>query len=264
MHLARYLRHSPLIAAVAAVLAIAGGSYLSPAYASPANTGATSASAAAANAQGCTPNGLACTPYMGWNTFYGLGGPPDESTVVDVANAMVSRGLRDAGYDYVWIDGGWWDGSRAAAVNITVSATQWPHGMAWLASYIHGLGLKAGIYTDAGVTGCGGGSAGSYGHYQQDADQFAAWGYDAVKVDFCGGDQLGLLPATAYAQFSQALRDNSSHRPMLLNICNPFYPGEIGPGNPPYDQSAYFSYTFGPSVGNSWRTTTDVGFQRSI
>lgn len=262
MHLARCLRRSSLIAAVAAVLAIAGGLSLSPAYASPAHTGATAATAA--DAQSCTPNGLACTPYMGWNTFYGLGSAFDESTIVDVANAMVNRGLRDAGYDYVWIDGGWWDGTRDAAGNITPSPAQWPHGMAWLTSYIHSLGLKAGIYTDAGANGCGGANQGSYGHYQQDADQFAAWGFDAVKVDFCGGNKLGLLPATAYAQFSQALQNNSSHRPMVLNICNPFYPGEVGPGNPPYDQSAYFSYTFGPSVGNSWRTMTDVGFEHSI
>ena len=266
MDLARCLRKSPFITAVvAAVLATtAGGLHLSPAHAATVSTQAHAATTGGADAQRCGPNGLACTPYMGWNTFYGLGSQFDESTIVDVANAMASRGLRDAGYTYVWIDGGWWDGSRDAAGNIAVSPTQWPHGLAWLTSYIHALGLKAGIYTDAGATGCGGSGQGSYGHYQQDADQFAAWGFDAVKVDFCGGNKLGLLPATAYAQFSQALRDNSSHRLMLLNICNPFYPGEVGPGDPPYNQSAYYSYSFGPSVGNSWRTDTDVGFSHSI
>jgi alpha-galactosidase len=263
MHLARCLRRAPLIAAVAA-LALAGGPYLSSTYASAAPAGVPAATAAVADAQPCTPNGLACTPYMGWNTYYGLGSQFNESTIVSAANAMVSSGLRDVGYNYVWIDGGWWNGTRDAAGNITVDPTQWPHGMAWVASYIHSLGLKAGIYTDAGANGCGGSNQGSYGHYQQDADQFAAWGFDAVKVDFCGGNKLGLDPATAYAQFSQALQNNSSHRPMLLNICNPFYPGELGPNDPPYNQSAYYSYAFGPNVANSWRTDTDAGFVHSI
>jgi alpha-galactosidase len=263
MHVARLLRRFPLLAAVTA-LAVAGGPYLKAAAAPAVSARAGTAVAPVASGQRCTPNGLACTPYMGWNTYYGLGTQFSEPTIVSVANAMVSRGLRDAGYDYVWIDGGWWDGARDAAGNITVNPARWPHGMAWLTSYIHSLGLKAGIYTDAGATGCGGNGQGSYGHYQQDADQFAAWGFDAVKVDFCGGNHMGLDPATAYAQFSQALRDNSSHRPMLLNICNPFYPGELGPGDPPYDQSAYYSYAFGPSVANSWRTDTDVGFSHDI
>lgn len=209
-------------------------------------------------------NGVARTPYMGWNTYYGLGSQFNEATIVSVANAMVSQGLRDAGYQYVWIDGGWWSGSRDTAGNITVRASQWPHGMAWLVDSIHSLGLKAGIYTDAGKNGCGGANQGSYGHYQQDANQFAAWGFDAVKVDFCGGTQMGLDPATAYGQFRDALLANSSHRPILSNICNPFFPNELGPGNPPYNRSVYYSYTFGPTTGNSWRTDTDIGFVHSI
>jgi alpha-galactosidase len=209
-------------------------------------------------------NGLARTPYQGWNTYYGLGSNYNESTIVSVANAMVSRGLRDAGYNYVWLDGGWWQGTRNAAGDITVSSSQWPHGLAWLTSYIHSLGLKAGIYTDAGADGCGGAGQGSHGHYQQDVNQFATWGFDAVKVDFCGGTAMGLDPATAYGQFRDALLANSSHRPMLFNICNPFEPGEYAPGDPPYGRSVYSSYTFGPSTGNSWRTDTDVGFVGSI
>jgi len=90
-----------------------------------------------------------------------------------------------------------------------------------VADYIHSKGLKAGIYTDAGIDGCGGTNDGSYGHYQQDFDQFAAWGYDAVKVDFCGGRKQNLNPADTYAKVRDALLGNSSNRPMLLNICNP-------------------------------------------
>ena len=283
--LRRFWRNVPIVGLLALPAALM---LAPPASAAPASAARPAAPAVAAPAVGARPaaaraasvparpgdraatlapsldNGLARTPYQGWNTYYGLGTRYNEPTIVSVANAMVSRGLRDAGYNYVWLDGGWWQGTRDAAGNITVSATQWPHGLAWLTSYIHSLGLKAGIYTDAGATGCGGNNQGSYGHYQQDVNQFAAWGFDAVKVDFCGGTAMGLDPATAYGQFRDALLANSSQRPMLFNICNPFEPGEYGPGDPPYDRSVYNSYSFGPSTGNSWRTDTDVGFAHSI
>jgi alpha-galactosidase len=217
-----------------------------------------------AQAQVNLDNGLARTPYMGWNTYYGLGSNFNEQTIVSVADAMVSRGLEAAGYQYVWLDGGWWSGTRDDSGNITVNATQWPHGMQWIADYIHSRGLKAGIYTDTGSNGCGGANQGSYGHNQQDVNQFAAWGYDAVKVDFCGGHELGLDPATAYGQFRDALLNNSSHRPMLFNICNPFPPNAFGPNDPPLQKSAYYSYSFGPTTGNAWRTDTDIGFTQSV
>jgi len=211
-------------------------------------------------------NRLARTPYMGWNTYYGLGSRFNEQTIQSVSDAIVNRGLKAAGYQYVWLDGGWWPGTRDAAGNITVSATQWPHGMKAVADYIHARGLLAGIYTDAGKDGCGGTNQGSYGHYQQDANQFAAWGYDAVKVDYCGGTKQQLNAATQYGQFRDALLNNSSHRPMLFNICNPFTPGASpwSQNYPPYSESVYNSYSFGPSTGNSWRTDTDIGFVRSI
>jgi alpha-galactosidase len=205
-------------------------------------------------------NDLARTPYQGWNTYYGLGSDFNEQVIKDEANALVNRGLKAAGYNYVWLDGGWWSGTRDTAGNITVSSKQWPDGMKAVADYIHSLGLKAGIYTDSGINGCGGANQGSYGRYQQDVNQFAAWGYDAVKVDFCGGEQQHLDPATAYGQFRDALLHNSSHRPMLFNICNPFVPytGAL-PG-----RSAWDSYKFGPTTGNSWRTDTDAGFVRNV
>jgi alpha-galactosidase len=211
-------------------------------------------------------NGLARTPYQGWNTFYGLGDSIDQATIQSVADAIVSRGLKAAGYRYVWIDGGWWRGTRDATGNITVDAARWPGGMKAVADYIHAKGLLAGIYTDAGIDGCGGAGQGSYGHYQQDADQFAAWGYDALKVDFCGGTKQQLNPADAYAKFRDALLANASHRPILFNICNPFTPGASpwSPNYPGFAQSVYNSYSFGPSTGNSWRTDTDVGFVRNI
>jgi alpha-galactosidase len=249
------------LAASAALLAAAGPGWAAPSVGAKTAASATANTAPSTTANTTPPiNNLARTPYQGWNTYYGLGSTFDEATIKAEADAIVSKGLAAAGYNYVWVDGGWWSGTRDTSGNITVSATQWPDGMKAVADYIHAKGLKAGIYTDSGLNGCGGANQGSYGRYQQDVNTFAAWGYDAVKVDFCGAEQQGLDPATVYGQFRDALLNNSSHRPMLFNICNPFIP-ETGaaPG-----RSAYDSYAFGPSTGNSWRTDTDIGFPNNV
>jgi alpha-galactosidase len=209
---------------------------------------------------GATPTSvLAPTPYMGWDTYFAFGSHYDEATILEQASQMRTRGLIHDGYDYLWLDVGWWQGTRNAAGEITVNPAQWPHGMAWLTSTLHAAGLKVGLYTDAGINGCGGKGQGSFGHYQQDVNTFAAWGFDAVKVDYCGGIQQGLEPAAAYAAFHEAIVNNSSHRPMLLSICNFLQPGQYESEVPTLANSNFSSYTFGPSVGNSWRTDTDVG-----
>ena len=202
---------------------------------------------------------LAATPYMGWDTYFALGGRISESNVLEQASRMLTLGLRRRGYRYVWLDVGWWHGAREASGQIEVSRAQWPHGLAWLTATLHSAGFLVGLYTDAGPNGCGGAGQGSYGHYQQDADTFAAWGFDAVKVDYCGGSEYGLEPAAAYAAFSRALRGNASRRPMLVNICNFVLPGSSEAQGASVAESAFASYSFGPSVGNSWRTDTDVG-----
>jgi alpha-galactosidase len=178
---------------------------------------------------------------------------------LEQASQLFTRGLEREGYRYVWLDVGWWQGQRDASGQIVVNPAQWPHGMAWLASTLHAAGFRVGLYTDAGSEGCGGMGQGSYGHYQQDIDTFAAWGFDAVKVDFCGGVKQGLEPASAYAAIHAAIVHNSSRRAMLLSICNFLQPGQFAPENPTLAGSGFSSYTFGPSVGNSWRTDTDVG-----
>jgi alpha-galactosidase len=207
---------------------------------------------------------LAATPYMGWDTYFALGGRYSEATVLREASELKSLGLERRGYRYVWLDVGWWHGTRAPNGEITVSPAQWPHGLAWLTRALHAAGFRVGLYTDAGPNGCGGARQGSYGHYQQDVDTFAAWGFDAVKVDFCGGTEYHLDPAAAYSAFHEAIEANSSHRPMLLSICNFQEPEQYGEGAPPEDESAFSSYTFGPTVGNSWRTDTDVGYPGNV
>jgi alpha-galactosidase len=207
---------------------------------------------------------LAATPYMGWDTYFALGGNYSESTILTQASQMLALGLEHRGYRYVWLDVDWWHGTRNAAGQITVNPRQWPHGLAWLTRTLHAAGFLVGLYTDAGPNGCGGAGQGSYGHYQQDVNTFAAWGFDAVKVDFCGGAEYHLNPASAYAQFHAAILANASHRPMLLSICDYLQPEQYGEGRPILDESAFASYSFGPSVGNSWRTDTDVGLPGNV
>jgi alpha-galactosidase len=184
-------------------------------------------------------------PYMGVDTYYAYGTNINEQVVVNLAAAVARRGLRADGYRYVWIDAGWWKNQRNPDGSITLDPAQWPQGMRWLTDYIHSLGLLAGIYTDAGSAGCGNG--GSWGHYQQDANTFAAWGFDAVKMDYCGGPLTGLTPEQNYKAFRAAL--NATGRPILLNICDAHAP-----------DGWVTTWTFGPVLANdSWRTGPDVG-----
>ena len=206
----------------------------------------------------------AATPYMGWNTYYGVGGVFDEQTILSVAHALIDRGLARAGYRIVWLDYGWASGRRTRDGEIVVSRRQWPHGLAWLTAWLHEHGLLAGIYTDAGSSGCEGKGLGSRGHYQEDANQFAAWGFDAVKVDFCGAGQEGLNPQSAYDALAYALANNSSHRSMILNICNFWVPGQINGARPSYQDSSYANFRWAPVIAQSWRTDTDIGFTGDV
>jgi alpha-galactosidase len=209
------------------------------------------------------------TPYMGWNTYYGVGGVFNEATIESVANSLISTGLRNAGYRIVWLDFGWASGARDSGGDLIVSSSQWPDGMSGLTSWLHSRGFLAGIYTDAGPSGCSGEGVGSYGHYQQDVNQFAEWGFDAVKVDFCGAgqdwlDQPPYDPRTLYGQFSSAVANNSSRRPMILNVCNFWTPGQINGTEPSFADSSLDTYSWAPAVAQSWRTDTDIGFTGSI
>src|ERR1700686_5268290 len=125
---------------------------------------------------GTTPTGrssrsaLATVPYMGWNTYYGVGGIFDEHTIMSVARALLDRGLARAGYRIVWLDFGWGSGQRNARGRLGVDPHQWPHGLRWLTGWLHRRHLLAGIYTDAGTSGCHGQGVRSLGHYQQDVN----------------------------------------------------------------------------------------------
>lgn len=202
-------------------------------------------------------SGLAPTPYMGWNTYYGLGAPT-EKEVRAVADKLVGSGLRDAGYDIVWLDGGWQaDNPRDARGRLTADPERFPSGIPALVSYLHQRGLRVGIYTDAGAydggKSCG---IGSRGHYDQDARQFADWKIDAIKADFLCGIGAKLDPGPAFKEFSDAVA--KSGRKMLLNLCNPLTDDWGLPHTP--EQDAHNTYVYGPTTADSWRTGTDIAW----
>ena len=195
-------------------------------------------------------NGVALTPPMGWSSWNSHFANINASVIRSAADAVVSSGMQTAGYQYVNTDEGWWTGTRDSSGNITVNTSNWPGGMQALAAYIHSKGLKAGIYTDAGVNGCGGTNQGSYGHYDQDMLQFELWGFDYVKVDWCGGRDMGLDPATQYGQIRDSIARATAQtgHPMAFSIC------VWGVGNP---------WNWGAATGNQWRTSTDISFTQN-
>lgn len=194
---------------------------------------------APAFAQSAAP--LAQTPPMGWNSWNRYGCRIDESLIRGVADAMVANGMRDAGYAYVNIDD-CWQGERDKDGFIQADPARFPSGIKALADYVHTRGLKLGIYSDAGVKTCGG-RAGSQGHEFQDAAQYARWGVDYLKYDWCntGTGAAQRNPREAYATMRAAL--DQAGRPIVFSIC------EWGDSKP---------WEWAAGIGNLWRTTGDI------
>ncbi|MEU6315724.1 alpha-galactosidase [Streptomyces sp. NPDC047014] len=175
---------------------------------------------------------LALTPPMGWNNWAHYMCDIDEATVLANADALVSTGLAAKGYDTVTIDDCWMTKSRDARGSLVVDRARFPRGMAWLGEYLHGKGLKFGIYQDAGSLTCekypGSGSpqGGGPDHYAQDARQFASWKVDYVKMDGCNlwvpeGRTKEQAYRDAYNGVARALR--ASGRDMVLSASAPAY-----------------------------------------
>ncbi len=185
--------------------------------------------------------GLALTPPMGWNSWNHYGCNIDETLIKRTADAIVASGLRDAGYVYVNLDD-CWHGERDAQGMIQPDPQRFPSGMKALGDYLHARGLKFGIYSDAGEKTCAG-RPGSQGHEFQDARQYAAWGVDYVKYDWCntGSGLAQRNPREAYSTMSRAI--TASGRPMILSIC------EWGDNQP---------WLWGKEYGHLWRTTGDI------
>ncbi|HEY1896253.1 MAG TPA: alpha-galactosidase [Terracidiphilus sp.] len=204
-------------------------------------------------------------PPMGWSSWNSFSNTVNAEIVMAQAKAMASNGMQKAGYQYINIDEGWWLGERRADGTFVIDEKAWPAlaagekpgDMANIVRFIHSLGLKAGIYTDAGKNGCSlypdvgwmYFNVGSEGRYEQDFLQFAQWGFDYVKVDWCGGDRENLDPVVQYAEIARAIaraEKITGHR-LYFSLC------EWGRQSP---------WTWAPHIGGApadiWRTSGDI------
>jgi alpha-galactosidase len=197
-----------------------------------------SLSAAALAEDSAVSKGLALTPPMGWNSWNKFGCNVSDELVRGMADAMVKSGMKDAGYQYIVIDD-CWQVSRDASGNIVADAQHFPNGIKALADYVHSLGLKFGIYSDAGALTCQK-RPGGLGHEYQDAIMYASWGVDYLKYDWCSTTTQDAK--SAYANIRQAL-DASGH-PIVLSIC------EWGTAKP---------WLWAREIGgNLWRSSGDI------
>lgn len=192
-------------------------------------------------------NGRRKTPAMGWSSWNNFHTHIDESMIKSQADFMVANGMIDVGYEFINIDDGFF-GGRDEQGTIISHPGRFPSGMDSLAGYIHSKGLKAGIYSDAGINTCAsrwdadtiGAGMGLYGHTEQDLNTMLLdWNYDFIKIDWCGGFWLGLDEQIRYTEISHHIR---KIRPdVVFNICRWEFPGE-----------------WAVLVADSWRISGDI------
>ena len=193
-------------------------------------------------------------PLMGWSSWNTFGVDISESIILETAQAIATNGLKDAGYLYVNIDDGFFYGHGEDG-RLRFHPERFPNGMKPTVDGIHALGLKAGIYSDAGADTCGsmwGGSgtggkdkggigAGLYGHDAADCQlHFVELGFDFIKVDYCGGSKLKLNEKVRYTEIANAIKA-TGRTDVRLNLCRWAFPG-----------------TWAADIAESWRTTKDI------
>jgi alpha-galactosidase len=181
--------------------------------------------------------GLPPMGFMTWNYF---GVDFNEKDIRELADALVNTGLKEAGFDYVFIDDGW-QGGRDEFNNMIADAKKFPSGLPALVKYVHDKGLKIGIYSDAALLTCGG-YTGSLHFEKQDAKQFATWGFDYLKYDYCNAPEDWQTAIHRYQAMSEAIK--ASGRKMELGIC------EWGDRKPQLWAKE--------AGGQLWRTTADI------
>ncbi len=186
-------------------------------------------------------------PIMGWASWNNYRTNIDEEMIKSQADAMVSSGLKDAGYSYINTDDGFF-GGRDENGNILSHPQRFPSGMKSLANYIHSKGLKAGIYSDAGINTCAsywdndtiGIGMGLFGHDEQDLTKYLKeWDFDFLKVDWCGGSWLGLDEQTRYTEIGRKIY--SIKPDAVYNVCRWQFPGK-----------------WVTQVADSWRISGDI------
>jgi alpha-galactosidase len=183
--------------------------------------------------------GLALTPPMGWNSWNKFQTNINEQMVMQIADAMVSSGMKDAGYAYIVLDDGWMAMERDSITGDLVPDPQkFPHGMKVVADYVHSKGLKFGLYNCAGTKTCAG-YPGTRGYEYQDARFYASQKIDYLKFDWCYAD--GINAKEAYSTMSKALK--KAGRPIVFSLC------EWGQNKP---------WQWAAPVGHLWRTTGDI------
>ena len=190
-------------------------------------------------------------PLMGWSSWNAYMVDISDSIITHQADLMVKKGLKDAGYQYVNIDDGFFGyrDERGYMVPHPERFPKGPEGMRALVDHIHSLGLKAGIYSDAGDNTCGssynhdlnGLGAGLYGHDVVDAERyFNEWDFDFIKLDYCGGQNLKLDPEERYREIRRVI-DSVATRHIRINVCRWNFPG-----------------TWVNGIGDSWRISADI------
>jgi alpha-galactosidase len=182
--------------------------------------------------------GLALTPPMGWNSWNTFKADINEELVKEMADAFISHGYKEAGYEYITIDDCWMAMERDSLGNLVPHPEKFPNGIKAVADYIHSKGLKFGIYGCAGNLTCAG-YPGNRGHEYQDALTYASWGVDYLKYDWCNTD--GLNAPAAYTTMRDALF--AAKRPVVFSLC------EWGNNQP---------WEWGKDVGHLWRISGDI------
>ncbi|MBW0526685.1 hypothetical protein O181_066400, partial [Austropuccinia psidii MF-1] len=188
-------------------------------------------------------NGLAVTPAMGWNTWNRYGCDINEGLILSAAQAIKAEGLDKLGYIYINIDDCWQAPSRGPAKVPLADPQKFPNGIKYLADRIHQLGLKIGIYSDAGIYTCGK-RFGSLNYEEIDAKAYAEWGIDYLKYDNCYNDGQSGTPsisANRYKTMQKAL--NATGRPILYSLCQ-------------WGEDSVWNW--GSTVANSWRMSGDI------
>nr|WP_245670087.1 ricin-type beta-trefoil lectin domain protein [Micromonospora mirobrigensis] len=187
---------------------------------------------------------------MGWNSWNSFGCNINESLIRQSADAIVTSGMRDAGYQYVVVDDCWFNPNRDSAGNLQGDPGRFPSGMKALGDYLHSLGLKFGLYqvpldkTCAQYFNSYPGATGSQGHEAQDARQFAAWGVDFLKYDWCSPSGTIDQQVATFAKMRDALA--ATGRPIVYSINPNSIHAKTGPQRDWGD------------VANMWRTTEDI------
>jgi alpha-galactosidase len=180
------------------------------------------------------------TPPMGYMTWNFFGDNITEQDVKTLTEAMVTSGLRDLGYDYIFIDDGW-QGGRDAKNNMIADPKKFPSGLKSLTDFVHSKGMKIGIYSDAAPLTCAGYTASLY-FEEQDAKSFADWGFDYLKYDYCGAPSDWQTAIARYSKMSEAIKKTGKN--IVFGIC------EWGDREPWLWAKK--------SGGQLWRTTADV------